>query len=419
MQKNKGLKLGVAALSALTLTFAGALPALADDAPLIETTTSVKNVTGLPQIVGENYTFTVAIETGILTHLIPTGTVSVSAEGIDLGEFTLGDDAQTVVTLRPLQAGIHNLDIGYSGDENFASSETAHSTVEFSPAASVTELWIDSDPDAQIPTVFYGGQAMTYIEVYSDCEASAETEAEFTHCAETYGVPSGTVHLKMVGANGEVVAEGTSEIVGSANANEWGVPGESLMPAEYGSLAIITLEVPDALLGTPDSWDFQATFIPDNWFAGSTSGPRSVLAAPAPVFIDLLVDENENTGGPIQMMALVGTENFFAAEIQGTISFFDGDTPIATNLPITEDSGALFDWVPTASGAHAFRAEFVPSSGNHLGAVSETVVVQVNLPEPKPVEPEKQDAESSTPKKEELANTGANGLAGMGLTAFA
>lgn len=371
----------------------------------------------------------------------PTGTVALVAPvaspqpGFELlGTEELDENGSAAIVVRPFGLGEQEVIPVYLGDEYHFPTFSFGNTFEVLPVSAAVNLEFDVDDDG--PIAYTGGTLTTYATVSSECTAAALADDDYALvelCRSTYGDPHGTVTLTM---NDEVVGE--QQVSGS---QALGLPtwldldtDLTAPEADFEPLAVFEVEIPDALLGSPDAYDFEATFTPENWFTGAAAGPYTVPTSAATTTTEIVIGDLENpvtevqAGEEIAVQAYVAVEPYWAAPAAGTLNFYLDDELLVEGVEFEEAGWPIAEIDVTFPaeevGEHTLSAEFVPNTLNHTGSVSGLAVLTVTkapAPGPQPAPTPDHDGKGtaggsgsdsgSTGAKGNLAQTGAENTA--------
>ncbi len=118
-------------------------------------TTTALSSSANPSAPGQPVTFTATVSPASGTGT-PTGTVTFSDAGSQIGTATLHGGTATIATASPLAAGSHAITASYGGDRNFAAS-TGSLTQTVSQAVTTTTTTVTSSANPPVT-----GQAVTY-----------------------------------------------------------------------------------------------------------------------------------------------------------------------------------------------------------------------------------------------------------------
>ncbi|MCW2799038.1 MAG: hypothetical protein JWQ70_510 [Aeromicrobium sp.] len=215
-------------------SFEGDTDSISQDVNKADTTTTA--ITS-PEVSNENspFTITATVVANAPGSGTPTGNVTFSADGSDIGASSLGTDGQASISVDNLPPGDHAITVSYVGSSDYgdsASESVNHSVIE---GAAVVPTSLDLS-SSENPTTY--GRLISF---------SAQVNAE------NGSTPAGTVQFSVDGTNiGDPVTVGGDGIATSAllAAPE---PGDHTVIAAFqadagyaGSGAIITQTVTDA-----------------------------------------------------------------------------------------------------------------------------------------------------------------------------
>lgn len=384
-----------------------------DEAPGSMTATLTAEALATEIEAGESFRLTVTVAPAMLGAPEPTGTVSLVSGGLIVDSEPL-EGGQAIVLVRPLVADVYNLNIVYSGDENYASATSAAPSFEVTAAPVTIDMFFDTAP------VIYGGDVATiYVILGSECASNADPESrEF--CDAIYGLPSGALSLTVTNPDtGEVVHTESHPVAGTPEQGTWADPFADFTVTDPEELFVLNVPVPDILLGSPAAWDFRASFTSSSWFADAATMLRTAEVVAASTSVDLFVGDDmlnpiNRVTGPVQLTALVSSDQHSSAPLEGTFNFFADGKLIAAEVPLEDGVGAKIMWEPAVNGSVSLTAEFVPTTFNHSGSMSAESIVEVVL-----TQPDKKDAAKPAVDKQ-LAKTGASDTAAvLGVTSLA
>lgn len=406
--RSRWVRWALAATLTLSALGLGGVPAVASVPAADDTTTPppdliVPTVTPheVPEGVfaGETVEVTVSI-TNDVSDVQPTGLAVLAIES-DLIAFAEVIDGEATFSMRPVRAGdVHALTVHYGDDELFAAVDVAVGEVEVWAAATSLEM--------EVTDVAYSGSwVRAHISVASDDSA-------------VYGHPDGTVVIEHDGV--EVATYGVRGTV--FDDSERLAPVEQdLTDPDADTMIVAMVPVPELLLGSADTMEISAAFIPSDSFTEAGTDPLSVpIVAPATqtdLFVGGSGGQPADVTGSIDLVSQVtvldGTDSLAAA---GTVAFFVNGTEIGRTSELT-DSAATVQWDPQASGEYTLTAEFVAATPGQLSSVSAPLVVTVDLPSGSGVLPDelaRTGSESVTPG---LLSAGVLLFAGLGVLLIA
>lgn len=137
-----------------------------------EPTTTSLGASATPSVFGQQVSFTASVSPVATSSLIPTGTVTFSAQGTTLGAATLGSGT-AVFNTSGLPVGTHSITAAYGGDNNFAPSTSTVLAQVVNQAGTTTSLSASPNPSSF-------GQSVTLTAVVGVA-------------APGFGTPTGTV----------------------------------------------------------------------------------------------------------------------------------------------------------------------------------------------------------------------------------
>lgn len=434
-----------AVISTAGLMFAGGLPAFADeglDAPWPPVgpilgdeaqITPTVSVTGWPDhtvfYAGETVTLSVHVDASVVGAPSLEGMLAgLAYEGEALAFGEIDAEGNAIVSVRPLITGTLHLTPFFVGEGPFNEATGEAGSIEVAAVPVTASIWLDSMDDSGT-AIGYGGGTLDANAHFEPFCVDDEDEATTDACYATYGVPSGTFTLTR---DGETIGEAAIE--GPANTAAFADLNADLSEGERPEWALVVLDVPPVLLGSPDSFEVTAEFAADNWFTSVLEGPYTVEVAPLQTELELLIDRmwiNEQplrvNDSEILLTAYFPYAGWVGAAPTGTVEFFANGTSIG-EVQVDEDAGGVdVLWTPIEGGNYVLRAMYTPDSLNHLGSQTPEYSVQVIIPpvpNPYPVDPtpdtDSKADDQAGGKSKSLATTGGNsgamtGLAGASL----
>ena len=266
-----------------------------------------------PSVFGQAVTFTATVTALPPGAGVPTGTVSFFDGAVLLGTAAVDASGQAAFTTSALGAGTHPVTAVYSGDADFTGS-TAPISVQFVNQAATTTA-VTAVPS---PTVF--GQAVTFT-------------ATATAVAPGAGIPTGTVSF-FVGAT--LLGTGTLDATGQASLTTSAlVVGTHFITAVYDG---------------------------DAGFTGSTSPVDTHVVGQAPTATTVAAPTPSTFGQAITITATVTALAPGAGVPTGTVSFFDGVTPLGV-AALDASGQASLTTATLSPGAHAVTAVYGGDAG--------------------------------------------------------
>ena len=333
-----GLRVGSHVLSAV---YAGDTNFLTStSAPITKIVAGVASTTRLaasanPVNTGQTVTFTATVSqyvtstTGTPLTTIPTGTVTFSDGNTKLGTIQLDATGAAQVSASFTTAGSHAILASYSGDTVYGPS--AATLAESVRAVTTTQLTSSVNP-----SVF--GQSVTFTASVSTGIVTSPTGG-----TTTQPVAGGTMTF--------TIDQGTPVNVPVINGK-----------ATYATsgLAVGTHSVLAAYGGTSVATASQATL--------------SQVVNQANSATSLTVSGSSIPGAPISLTAVVGAKSPGGGRPTGSVTFYDGTSPLGSPIAITGTSTAVTLSLPTGLGigSHALSAVYAGDT-NFLGSSSNTV----------------------------------------------
>lgn len=377
------------------------VPPAADAAGNVEAQDAVErlhpvlNSPGLPGVVvsGELGTLQVEVSGSQLGAPAPTGLVGmfVNGEPLSLRELVAG---KATFTFRPLANGeSYNVIIGYGGDDVYDEGQLEVGTIEVAQAPSRLTLGTD------YPVVGGGG--------WTEITATVSSTDPAVH-----GVPEGYIVLTR---DGDEVAR--MDVDGSTGDRGFADPTEDLRENAGDGTATFHVRTPNIALGSPASYDYQAYFVPSNWFGEAEAESLTIDVNAVATQLKLTAPQSSTVGKSVALAAnvlLTGPEAANATVPSGTVSFFANGVYLGS-ADVVDNARAALNWTPASAGAVTLTATFTPSTLNHQQS---TATGTLNVVAAAPVATSAATAApqaSATVKpaaaQSALANTGADGTA--------
>ncbi|WP_344181717.1 Ig-like domain-containing protein, partial [Streptantibioticus ferralitis] len=279
-------------------------------------TTTVLVSTPEPSVFGQTKTLTATVTSSVGT---PTGTVTFFDGGTPIGSATLNGSGVGTITTSTLAVGTHAMTAGYGGDTNFAPSTSAVDNQTVNKADTTTGL--TSTPD---PSVFGESKTLT---------------ATVTATLPGDGTPTGTVSF----FDGLTLL-GTAPLSG-------GVATFTISSLAVGAHALTATYNGDG--------DFNSSTSPvDNQTVNKADTTTSLVSVPDPSVF----------GQAKTLTATVTPVSPGAGTPTGTVTFFDGGTPIGSGT-LNGSGVATLSISTLAVGAHALTATY-NGDGDFNGSTS-------------------------------------------------
>ena len=287
--------------------------------------TSVLSVTPATSTYGSPVTLTATVSPATPPGpSTPTGTVTFYNGGANVGTAALANGVASL-TLSTLPGGSDNLTCTYSG-----------STVYSTSSCNTVPLVVNAAPTALTLTS-------------SNNPATALTPVTFTATLSANGKPSGAGNSITLSLNGQTVTLATGA-TGSA------------------TYAINTL--------TPNTYPITANFLATPSLLASTASLTETVN-PAPTATTLTVTPNPAyVGQTVTMTATVAAQGTSAQPNSGTITFYDGSTPLGTQS-LTSSGTATLTTSTLTVGTHPISATFNPPNNTFVTSTSPVVNEQI------------------------------------------
>jgi hypothetical protein len=306
-------------------SLSGTIPLIAEPVPTVLTFTANPTATAY----GQQVVLTASIAPNLAQNHNASGTVTFSNGSTTLGTGTVAKGIATL-TISNLTVGTDTLTAAYSGDVNFvASTGTATEIVTGTPTT--TSL-------TAAPNPAFLSQTVTLTATVSSAGSGSSA------------TPAGTITFY----NG-------STMLGTATLTAGTVAGSASANFTTSTLA----------LGTHS---LSAVYANNGPYYGSTgSASETITTAPS----STLLTASPNPTGVGQTVTLTATVTGTGAPSPpaGTVTFYDGTTPLGTATLNASDS-ATFTVSTLALGTHALTAVYAvsgPYSGSTSAVVSETI----------------------------------------------
>lgn len=250
----------------------------------------------------------------------PTGAVTFYSGGANIGSGTLASGVATI-TLSNLPGGTDNLTCTYGGSSIYAASNCNTVPVTINAAASTVTLSSSNNP------------------------AAALSPITSTVHLTTNGHSAGAGNTVALNLNGQTITL-TTDANGSA------------------TYTISTL--------TPGSYPVTAAFAGTASLLASSSSLTEVVTA-APTATSVTVTPNPAyVNQLITMVATVSSQATSAQVSSGTVTFFDGTTPVGTQ-PVNTSGNATFTTSTLTIGTHPITATFTPADTVFVTSASPVV----------------------------------------------
>jgi len=288
------------------------------------TTTDLQAV-GNPSAFGQPVVLTATVA-GVGTTDIPTGQVTFLSDGKPIGQTPLDGTGVSTFTVSNLKGGTHLIQAEYQSDVVFASS------------SNVSEVQLEIDADSSLaltssvnPSTF--GQSVTFTATASAVNADA-------------GTPTGSVVFTVDGSANPPVA-----------VDENGVATLNTSTLTLGSHTISA-----AFTGTGGWSNSNATDVTQQVNDGTSTALTS--------------DVNPSTSGQsVTFTATVTAADAGAGTPTGSVTFKDGATVLASDVPLDGTGKATFSTNTLTNGSHSITATFTGTGGwgNSNGGLTQVV----------------------------------------------
>jgi hypothetical protein len=286
---------------------------------LTSSTPDVRNT-----VVGQSLTFSIAVTNTGNSGITPTGTVTLqdtvyyvpSPNVLDhttttLATLPLNGTGQASYTTSALTADKHFITASYSGDSNFNAGSASLIQIVHASASTTT---LTSSPNPSAP-----GQQVT-----------------FTATAAAVPPGSGT-------PTGQVTFEDGTTVIGQVPLNASGVAIFSTSSLAQGSHTITAVYASDT-----------------NFAASSGSVTQSVQNSAATV---TTASSSPNPSVFGQSVTFTSTTTSSSGVPVGTVTFTEGSTVWASNVPVNGSGQASFSTTALTTGSHTITATFTGSAG--------------------------------------------------------
>jgi len=289
-------------------------------------TTTVAASAANPTVFGQTVNLTASVTSGIG---IPGGSVTFKDGNSSLGSATLNLAGSAALQVSSLAIGSHSITVVYGGNSNFMTSTSAPLSQVISKAATLSVF-----TSVAAPSVF--GQSVSFAVNVSAVAPGA-------------GTPTGSVTF---------TDSTTSTTLGSQT-----------LSGGNATLTVATLGV-----GTHA---IVAVFAGSGNFLTSTSAPVSQSVNKAGTTSTLGSSRNpSNPGKSVTFTATVIATSPGTGTPTGSVTFFDGATPIGT-ASLGNKGAAALSTSSLATGSHSIHAEY-GGAASYQGSSSANVIQQVN-----------------------------------------
>ncbi|MDZ4044369.1 MAG: Ig-like domain-containing protein [Rhodoglobus sp.] len=306
---------------------------------------------------------------------VARGTRTVAVSGVvEDGEYTYGDATFTIsATLTEDPALFSALLAPPSPEVDFTSSDPA--------IASVTD---NGDGTAVVSIRKAGAVTLT-----ASTEQTGDFEATSVDIPITIAAATPTVDLAATGVGDPFAPITLTATVSGSGSTPSGTvtftDGITVLAENVplvSGVASVTIEPPIRSGEHPYVAAFggQAEF-----YTAATSDPVTVsIVAPTPT-VDLTVTGGADTSQPVTLTASVSG---LGPVPEGTVTFFDGATAVAEDVPL-EGGAASLALTGVTAGEHVFRVVFTGTDGIYATANSDTItlIVDAAVDTPKPTPP--------------------------------
>lgn len=299
--------------------FTGSQGSTSQTVNTIATSTNVASSVN-PSTVQQTVTFTATVSFST-TALIPTGTVTFFDGANQIGSSSINSQGVATFSTSALNVGNHAITATYSGDANFATSNSQALTQVVNRAATTTTIVSSANPSAF-------GQNVSFT-------------ATINH--STNGpTPTGTV----------LFFDGQTQI-GSAQVNQQGQAVFSTTTLGAGTHAIT------------------AAFGGDANYTGSTSQPVNQVVNQGTTTTTVTSSANPAFAGQNVTFTATVASSVTGITPTGTVTFFDGQTQLGTGT-VNAQGQASFSTNTLAVGTHTITATY-GGSGNFTGSTSSPI----------------------------------------------
>lgn len=271
----------------------------------ISTTTSVTPSTTTPAA-GASMQVSATVTPSTTGSSSPTGTVTFTLDGVTAGSATLGSSTTVTTTITAPSAGTHNLVAVYSGDSNYAGSNSPTATLTVAKNATTLGVSTSSSPTAGSPM-----QLVATI--------SANSQGSIT--------PTGTVTFTLDGAS-----------AGSATVS--------------GTTATLSITAPSA-----GSHTVQASYGGDTNFSASTAS-GSFTVGKGTTTLTVTPPSTPPLGGSSMLVTATLNATYSGSLAPtGTVTFTMDGTSQGT-VALANGSTASITITAPASGTHSLQASY-------------------------------------------------------------
>ncbi|HZS46115.1 MAG TPA: Ig-like domain repeat protein [Blastocatellia bacterium] len=319
-------------------------------------TTSVLVSSQNPSIFGQSVTFTVTVSAVAPGSGIPTGTVTFLDGATPIGTATLDASGVASISTSSLSIGTHSISTSYPGDGNFngSTSNTVNQVVNKVPTTTTLVSSVN-------PSTF--GQSVTFTATVTSSGSGTPTgTVTFMDGATTLG--TGTLSGGVASFSTATLSVGTHSItaVYGGDSTFAGSTSNTVNQVvnKAPSATALASSVNPSVFG--QSVTFTATVTSAGPAISSPGGPVSRR-------VTKTVDARTTAGRAVPNAFGIGTPT-------GTVTFFDGATPIGTGT--LDGSGVATLTISTLSvGTHSITASY-SGDGNFLASTSPAVSQVVN-----------------------------------------
>jgi subtilase family serine protease len=335
------------------------------------TTLSLSPTTGITHGTNENVSVSVGVTPASGTG-VPSGDVSLIAKLADgsalgLDQFTLTNGALSGIKTQSLPGGTYKVYAHYAGDGTNAPSDSPDVQVTVGKESSQTFIVIPSfdsqgnQTSGNANSVVYGSNYIIRIYVANSSAVASATGPPAPTC-ETVNVvtcPTGSVTLT---ANGSPVDGGTYTL------NNMGYTRDLAPTLTGGTYSLV------------------AKYSGDTSYTASTSATNTFMIVPAPTQTQVDYVPNRNVlGQTFQLEANVSSPlTGPVAYPGGTVTFYDGSTPIPGPVQITPGGNAeifadIYNVSFASAGQHTITARY-SGDANYAASNSAPVTMTLLLP---------------------------------------
>jgi hypothetical protein len=293
------------------------------------TTTTTLTSTANPSVPNQLVTFTATITPSSAGSFTAGGTVTFYDGNTPLGTPVPVTAGKAALTTSSLPLGNHPITAVYTGDANFSGSSSVVLTQVVNQPSTIVAL-------SNFPATSMLNQAVTFTATVSPVPPGT-------------GTPTGTVTFR----------DGTT-VLGAATLSSSGVATftTSTLP---GGTHLIT-----------------ATYNGDNTFSASTSPPVNQAVNPLTTSTALASTANPSVRGQaVTLTAMIAPSSAGSFTAGGTVTFYDGSTPLSAPVPVSAGMAAL-TISSLAAGTHAIKAVYT-GDGNFAASSSAVLTQVVNV----------------------------------------